>query len=201
MQKLGKVASSHSTFVSQPFYAEPLRLLPIRGLWITLSIRLKLLPFLLVVTLIIVAGSSIRTAYANIEITLNSRQYDGATENLGQMLLDGQGPYNLPYGTRVPAGDHKILFIPPAGFYWAALDVDGYRCFWRGSPPLGRPEAEDFSLSGDDPTITALYNRIGISVGGVVVPLNKLAVLSPYLALLGLVGAVTVAVALQRREP
>ena len=39
------------------------------------------------------------------------------------------------------------------------------------------------------------------AVGGVVVPVNKLAVLSPYLALIGLVGAVTVAVAVRRRKP
>jgi len=38
------------------------------------------------------------------------------------------------------------------------------------------------------------------AVGGVVVPVNKLAVLSPYLALIGLVGVVTVAVAVQRRR-
>ena len=39
------------------------------------------------------------------------------------------------------------------------------------------------------------------AVGGVVVPVNKLAVLSPYWALIGLVGAVTVAVAVRRRKP
>jgi len=40
------------------------------------------------------------------------------------------------------------------------------------------------------------------AVGGVVVPVNKLAVLSPYLALIGLVGVVTMAVAVQnRRKP
>jgi len=37
-------------------------------------------------------------------------------------------------------------------------------------------------------------------VGGVLVPVNKLVLLSPYLALLGLVGAVTVAVVVQRRR-
>jgi len=38
------------------------------------------------------------------------------------------------------------------------------------------------------------------AVGGVVVPVDKLAVLSPYLALIGLVGVVTVAVAATRRR-
>jgi len=37
-------------------------------------------------------------------------------------------------------------------------------------------------------------------VGGVLTPVNKLAILAPYLALIGLVGAVTVAVAVQRRR-
>jgi len=37
-------------------------------------------------------------------------------------------------------------------------------------------------------------------VGGYMVPVNKLAILSPYIALIGLVGAVTVAVATKRRR-
>jgi len=39
------------------------------------------------------------------------------------------------------------------------------------------------------------------AVGGVVVPINKLAVLSPYLALIGLVGALTATFAIRRRKP
>jgi len=39
------------------------------------------------------------------------------------------------------------------------------------------------------------------AVGGYAVPVNKLAILAPYLALIGLVGAVTAAVAIQRRKP
>jgi len=38
-------------------------------------------------------------------------------------------------------------------------------------------------------------------VGGYMLPVNKLEVLAPYLALVGLVGAVTAAVAIRRRNP
>jgi len=43
-------------------------------------------------------------------------------------------------------------------------------------------------------------NQVGRPVGGVLTPVNKLEILAPYLALVGLVGAVTAAVAIQRRR-
>jgi len=43
------------------------------------------------------------------------------------------------------------------------------------------------------------YTLSARAVGGILTPVNKLTILAPYLALLGLVGAVTVAVAVQRR--
>lgn len=54
--------------------------------------RLRLLPFLLAATLIIVAGSSMhvtRAAGAEKDLTLNSRQFNWDTVNLGQVYLDG----------------------------------------------------------------------------------------------------------------
>jgi hypothetical protein len=116
------------------------------------------------------------------------------------MLMDGQGPYNLPYNTRVPAGDHKIRFIPPPGFYFVAWEVDGvYRPFehtelnlYGSAAGLGHP---------DDPTVTAIYQKIGQSayVGGVVMPTNTFMILMPYLALIGLVAA-TATVAIKKRR-
>jgi len=164
--------------------------------------RVRFAPVLLIATLtsIIVAGSSIRTAHAVIEVNLNSRQYDWSTENLGQMLLDGQGPYNLPYNTRVPGGTHIIRFNPPAGYYFV-----GWWSYQTQLMPSAVPIYELSEGSSADPTITAIYQKnglpaYGISVGGVVVPVNKLAVLAPYLALIGLVGVVTAAVAVTRRR-
>jgi len=51
-----------------------------------------------------------------------------------------------------------------------------------------------------DPIQLRCNQRVPRPVGGVVTPVNMLAVLSPYLALIGLVGAVTVAVAAARRR-
>ena len=42
--------------------------------------------------------------------------------------------------------------------------------------------------------------RPAAPVGGVFTPVNKLAILAPYLALIGLLGAVTVAVAAKRKR-
>jgi len=57
------------------------------------------------------------------------------------------------------------------------------------------------SMTDGDLMIRAVVEQILAPrpVGGVLVPVNKLVLLSPYLAILGLVGAVTVAVAIQRR--
>jgi len=50
-----------------------------------------------------------------------------------------------------------------------------------------------------DPFICTVHQTVR-AVGGVLATANKLAVLSPYLALIGLVGAVTVAVAIRKRK-
>ena len=163
--------------------------------WSALSTRLRLTPVLLIATLAVVAGFSMQTAHAAIEVTLNSRQYDGSTKNLGQMYLDGQGPYNLPYGTRVLAGFHRVRFIPPAGFYFVKWESSGVTTSNEESNP------NDVTFPpGNDPTITAVYQRNGLPayVGGVVLPTNNLTVLAPYLAMIGLVA--TAAVAAKKRR-
>jgi len=54
---------------------------------------------------------------------------------------------------------------------------------------------------GDVETWGKLNQGLRRVVGGVMVPANKLIILAPYLASVGLVGAVTVAVAIRRRKP
>ena len=48
--------------------------------------------------------------------------------------------------------------------------------------------------------IRAVVDPVFAPVGGFVIPVNKLTILAPYLALVGLVGTVTVAVAVTRRR-
>lgn len=52
-----------------------------------------------------------------------------------------------------------------------------------------------------DYLIRVVIEPIVRPVGGILITVNKLEVLAPYLALVGLVGAVTVAVAIRRRSP
>ena len=47
---------------------------------------------------------------------------------------------------------------------------------------------------------TQQVKLVGCAVGGVVVPANKLEILTPYLALAGLVAAVSAVVAVKRRR-
>jgi len=81
-----------------------------------------------------------------------------------------------------------------------AWEVDGvYRPFehtelnlYGSAAGLGHP---------DDPTVTAIYQKIGQSayVGGVVLPTNNLTMLAPYLATIGLVATTVVAIKKRRR--
>jgi len=166
------------------------------GDWFTLSTRVRFALVLLMVMLVVVAGFSMRTAKAapQEDVTLSSRQYDGSTSNLGQMYLDGQGPYNLPYNTRVSPGVHKIRFIPPAGFYWVMTEVKLETGETIYLPSSGYEETAWPSTT--DPTITAIYQKIGLPayVGGVVLPTNAYAIFAPYLAVIGLIGTAVVSV-------
>jgi len=173
--------------------------------------RVRLYPLLFIATLILIvtAGCSMRTANAAVEkdLALRSRQFNGATANLGQMYLDGQGPYNLPHNTRVLSGVHSVRFIPPVGFYCAAIEVatptDVYLLFVFKSDPTSSGNLEgggSWDMSEDDPTVTAIYQKIGLPayVGGVVLPTSSLTVFAPYLAVIGVVA--TVAVAVKKRR-
>jgi len=114
------------------------------------------------------------------------------------MYLDGQGPYKLPYNTRVLPGSHKIRFIPAASFYWVGLEVELATGEVIYLPSTGYEET--VWITGD-PTITAIYQKIGLPVyvGGVVLSANTYAIFAPYLAVICLV-ATTAAIALKRRR-
>lgn len=111
--------------------------------------RLRPALVLLIVTFVVLVGCSTHVVKATVEmdLTLNSRQFNRASVNLGQMLLDGQGPCNPPYNTRVLAGVHNVRFIAPAGFYVVEWDVDGV--FACGVPlSEGSDSHLDYSFTG-----------------------------------------------------
>jgi len=76
----------------------------------------------------------------------------------------------------------SIIIVESADTVW----------LWDG---VGEPFGVDPEYYG------ATVHQYARAVGGVLTGTDKLAVLSPYLALIGLVGAVTVAVAVRRRKP
>jgi len=71
-------------------------------------------------------------------------------------------------------------------------DIDNLYDYWSFGA------SESAGTAGVPPYIE--YDRAPAAVGGVFVPVNKLTILAPYLALIGLVGAVTVVFATKRRR-
>jgi len=99
--------------------------------------------------------------------------------------------------------------VPNRWFGNATWVLFTFHCLGEGTDlmVLESPEGDGIVLSDGGPGGLTYPEPFEVTVhqfkavGGVVVPVNKLAVLSPYLALIGLVGAVTVAVAVRRRKP
>jgi len=82
---------------------------------------------------------------------------------------------------------------------WAKLT---FHCLGEGTSEIFFSYAKIFIVEEyivPDP-FTCTVHQTARAVGGVLATANKLAVLSPYLALIGLVGAVTAAVAIRKRE-
>jgi len=91
------------------------------------------------------------------------------------IAIEYETQWNPPIGLDLTAPDARSVYDPPGTWH---LQVD----------PRG------------DYMIRAVVEQVSRPVGGVLTPVNKLTVLVPYLALIGLVGAVTVAFAVTRRQ-
>jgi len=86
------------------------------------------------------------------------------------------------------------------------INIPGYTPYFDLTPSVGRSYWGD-TLAGLalDPlnhnlVIRVVIGPIGTPVGGVVMPTNKLEILTPYLALAGLIVAVSAVVAVKRRR-
>lgn len=123
---------------------------------------------------------------------------------------------------------HEWFGSPSEGPSWLSLSLSGYpntiaydakwmnitfHCLRGGDSTIESPAfMNDVYLWTGDPnnpfwTRFNVVNMVSVHqvaaprpVGGILAPTNKLAVMAPYLALIGLVGVVTVAVAVQRRR-
>jgi hypothetical protein len=119
------------------------------------------------------------------------------------------------------------LEVNPAGTGWSDVDLSSYNIVVSGdfyisieylstSPAIGTDKTGPIDLrtyareppgflwkvsDSTDLMIRAVVDPIGIAaVGGVVVPTNKLEILTPYLALAGLIAAVSAVVVVKKRR-
>jgi len=105
--------------------------------------------------------------------------------------------------------DYYIFEAEAADGGWQEGDAAWLRitfhCTGAGTSPLVFDTATIYLEEGGGITpdlLSATVHQSSRPVGGILTTANKLAILSPYLALLGLVGAVTLAVAtVRRRKP
>jgi len=138
--------------------------------------------------------------------------------------------YNYPgifrvhvYGSGVT---DPALDVTPSSAGWFDVDLTAYNIVVSGDfyisieylgldPPLGTDTTDPIRLRTytrgnpgepwelwqyEDLMIRAVVEPAFAPVGGVLIPVNKLTILAPYLALVGLIGAVTAAVGLIRRR-
>jgi len=129
-------------------------------------------------------------------------EFVGISENYAQergwnFMIPDQGDYYCVFEAWVGEGGWQGGDAP-----WLRIT---FHCTGAGTSPLHidkpiiylRPTTE---IAPD--TFSATVHQSSRPVGGILTAANKLAILSPYLTLLGLIGAVTVAVAtVRRRKP
>ncbi|MEE9459422.1 MAG: hypothetical protein V3V84_06660 [Candidatus Bathyarchaeia archaeon] len=112
------------------------------------------------------------------------------------LLLAGVVGHIIPVQSQTFPGDILVL-DPTAG-------TGGKGALFRVDPTSGeRTLLSNFGVGanqGSGPQGVAVYPVIPAPVGGVVTPVNKLEILAPYLALAGLVAAVTAALTIKKRR-
>jgi len=157
----------------------------------------KIVALLLLGTLVVLASCSALIPKANAVtwIILESRQSNDMSTNLGTITL-ASTTYTLPNGLQDPGVDFQITYNPASGFRFVRWENEGLVSFDDAG---SRTTLARVLTDVGDVTIRAVYESI--PVGGIAIPVNKLAILAPYLALMGLVGAVTAALAVRRRKP
>jgi len=125
-------------------------------------------------------------------------------------LAAAAGMSSSPYG----AGAHRVyeykiplalIQVSPGSTIGFGMGATEWYGIWDESPGP-EPDGNCWPISGyDDGFGMDDYGNLVLGpapapVGGIAVPVNKLSLLTPYLALVGLIGAVTGAVGLMRRR-
>jgi len=161
--------------------------------------RERLIAVLLAATLIAVAGCSLLAPKANaqgFQITIQSRQVNGATVNLGMVSWAGGVPFVLPRTGGVGPGQVQIQYYPAAGYYFVKWESSTTQITFANINM--NPTTVTLGTGAADGIITAVYQQAGLSVGGVILPANTYMTLVPYLVMIGLVA--TTAIAIRKRR-
>jgi hypothetical protein len=151
--------------------------------------------------LIVAIGCSVLAPKANANggtlYTFQSRQVNGATVNLGAITIDGAPSYTpLPAIAGWVPGSYSLTYIPAAGYYFVKWESS---VPWiTFSAPNVNPTTVTFPAAAGGGTITVVYQQVGLSVGGVLLPTNTFMILAPCFVVIGLVA--TAAVAIKRRR-
>jgi len=155
--------------------------------------------------LVAVSGSSILmpAVRADYHGDFNSVQDNGASSNLGMIhfadtTVPLSGDYSLPQihlGVGIVDGPYTatITYIPAPGYSFLRWETSGNAFV---ADPSSRTTV--LTPTGQDYTVTAIYT-IGRPVGGVVLPTNKLEMVTPFAALAGLIVAVSAVVVVKRK--
>jgi len=111
------------------------------------------------------------------------------------MNADGSGQTQLTFNT---ANDAWPAWSPDGSKIAFASDRDGDNEIWVMNSDGSSQTQLTFNTANDyDPAWQPIIAR---PVGGVATPVNKLSILTPYLALIGLAGAVATVIGLRRRR-
>jgi hypothetical protein len=162
------------------------------------SNKFRLVSVLLVATFIAVAGCSYVTFRANAQtvqffrVQLQQRHVNGACVNTGVIMVDNAG-YNFGTTVMLARGTHSVGLANPSGCEFVKWEFEGG--VDMGAPAsAGAVQTFVMYVTGDGVLRQVNQGTSCCGVGGVAVPTNTLAVLAPYLALIGLVATAGVAV-------
>jgi hypothetical protein len=149
------------------------------------------------VALVLVGSYSMQILKVNangFNIEFSSVEENGVTSNLGTITAFGETSAMVLPKTRGPnAGSYTIIYNPAESYNFVKWET-------TGGVTVTNPNIQSTTMNVEgDGTVTAVY-IVSAPVGGVATPTNKLEILAPYLALAGLIAAVSAVYVIKRRK-
>ena len=154
---------------------------------------------LLLAALVLVGFFSMLTPEANaqdVPVHLRSIQDNDASHGCGHITINGLGFLSLPTTVYGPPGTTSLRYWPTAQCIFVRWESTGPITFTDSSAPQ-----TNVNIQGEV-TITAIYAAPAVApaVGGIVQSTNTLAILAPYLTLIGVVATASAAYVMKRRR-